>query len=492
MAILRSLHGGALVAALAASSMVVLPAAAAGSPSAASAVAGITRAAEDSAVTITEFEVDSITGFREVGGEEFQGLRRHQVPDEPRLDCFAVEDACGALDVVPTAEAAAHTSGEDSPQVVRVEVPGRHRIVRVTFHPMALDRASHDLRARYQVPSGVGLVDFFGGQGTALELRADVGDGHPSVQVVLPRNLDRLAEAVVTPVNTPAKAPVAEPEPTEDALGDARAADMSVAEREAADDENKVGKPAPTPTSLPKELKDDLKEAQEHCKSGARSPLCGLDEQTTLAALQKGKVIADDVVASKDFRDARKEFKLPPRKVHEFADIHKNTKGALNKLSRVPKIKDAIKNVRPSTGVKILWAASAVMALVDKNATTADKIEAVLSGIPYVGSVFAFGNSASKGDIEGMLVASISLAATAVTAVFPPAGAVIGLALATYQVCKMFLTQYGEEIRNFVQNLFWQKFVPPPDWNPHHARDWVADPPNGCVGVHVRRWPDLP
>ncbi|MFE3175137.1 hypothetical protein ACFXPA_48265 [Amycolatopsis sp. NPDC059090] len=80
--------------------------------------------------------------------------------------------------------------------------------------------------------------------------------------------------------------------------------------------------------------------------------------------------------------------------------------------------------------------------------------KSVISMTPVIGDIFSLGESIANGDIEGGAVAVVSLIGTAVSVAFPPAGAVVAVALAAYYLAKMFI-----------------------GWFSAKPRDWIADPP---------------
>ncbi len=77
-----------------------------------------------------------------------------------------------------------------------------------------------------------------------------------------------------------------------------------------------------------------------------------------------------------------------------------------------------------------------------------------LNRTPPLGDLFALADAVASGNIEQGVVAVIGVAATAIGLVFPPAGAVIAVGLAIYNVGK----------------IIWNFFLARP-------RDWIADPP---------------
>ncbi|MFJ3219690.1 hypothetical protein ACIPLC_27715 [Kitasatospora sp. NPDC086801] len=87
-------------------------------------------------------------------------------------------------------------------------------------------------------------------------------------------------------------------------------------------------------------------------------------------------------------------------------------------------------------------------------ATQVSISKAIVYMVPVVGDVWSLGEAIADRDVESGAVAVISLIATAVAFIYPPAGAVLATALAAYYVAKMILGFLCAK-----------------------ERDWIAEPP---------------
>ncbi|MFD4394177.1 hypothetical protein [Kitasatospora sp. NPDC058478] len=87
-------------------------------------------------------------------------------------------------------------------------------------------------------------------------------------------------------------------------------------------------------------------------------------------------------------------------------------------------------------------------------ATQVSISKAIVYMVPVVGDVWSLGEAIADRDVESGAVAVISLIATAVAFIYPPAGAVLATALAAYYVAKMIIGFLCAK-----------------------ERDWIAEPP---------------
>ncbi|MFD4537992.1 hypothetical protein ACFWNL_38435 [Kitasatospora sp. NPDC058397] len=122
-------------------------------------------------------------------------------------------------------------------------------------------------------------------------------------------------------------------------------------------------------------------------------------------------------------------------------------------------------------------------------ATQVSISKAVVYMVPVVGDVWSLGEAIADRDVESGAVAVISLIATAVAFIYPPAGAVLATALAAYYVAKMIIGFLCAKERDWIaeppgtpQELF--ESGADIRWEKHHVagKDVVAIiPPTGVV-----------
>ncbi|GAA0388716.1 hypothetical protein GCM10010357_06760 [Streptomyces luteireticuli] len=183
------------------------------------------------------------------------------------------------------------------------------------------------------------------------------------------------------------------------------------------------------------------------CKMNSAQVRRALDDIKKLTQKMRAEILGNKAEIDQLKADRQQRAAFPGAAAAKVVGtIAKNAgNSAVKKLSaKADKIGEAVGKAADATG--------AAQELTEGTQVAVAK--AILSFVPVVGDLWQLGESISNGDVEGGVVAVVSLTATALGVICPPAGAVVAAVLVAYYVGKML---WG--------------------WLCSKDRDWVADPP---------------
>lgn len=226
----------------------------------------------------------------------------------------------------------------------------------------------------------------------------------------------------------------------------------AVADRSAASDRQGLVDLDP-PTKSIADTRVPALEIEAACAKNASHKECQLDESELRKSVENAGKVIEQVLATKEFVD---EIKNRPKGPVLKSVAQKIISKEFDKGLTTPQFKKYAKALKPTKGGMVLWGANVAMTLTDKNATTVDKIESVASIIPIAGQVISFGNAITKGDVEGVITATIALGGVAAMLACPPLGTAVQVGLAAYAIGK----------------ALWDLFA-----SKESGRDWAKQPP---------------
>ncbi|GLZ38088.1 hypothetical protein [Actinokineospora sp. NBRC 105648] len=381
----------------------------------------------------------SLYGYRGIAPSQVDRVKSGLLTRPTGKACGGLEKQCDGLELAASARDAApegvevvtHKDGKkrmEAGGVARVVYRVPRNVYRVEYGAdfATEEKVISELRRHRGVKAGESLLDFFGKKNTVLRLVRYTGKNDAEERILVPWNLAE-TNAASDPVPDGVKVRATGKVTVDFVFGGYR--DF----RARANGDPVAG------------ARDNLKKVKNDCAKNPKNPACKLSDADWKETQDKVKSVTESLAEGDQLAKELKKFKDTNKKVLQSATpgaakrVFKNWMGKATTFKAVK----ALSKVKPDAGGFASWGVGMVLLATNYDDIVSGKIdyldvaEVVADIIPIFGSIVAFGNAARKGDIEGIILATVALGALAVGITCPPCGAGIALGAALYGIGKL-------------------------------------------------------